>query len=79
MVLLFPTELCGGTLNATTAVQTLTSPSFPSAYPPFINCRWTLDAPVQETVKVSVETFVLQPSQACTTNYLEMRDFPLVS
>ncbi|MED6286585.1 hypothetical protein CHARACLAT_007536, partial [Characodon lateralis] len=69
--------LCGGILNATTAKQTLTSPSFPSAYPPYTSCRWVLDAPPRETIKVSVQTFVLNPSQSCSTNYLEMKDWPL--
>lgn len=71
--------ICGGALNATSTVQTLTSPSFPSAYPPYTSCRWILDAPPQETIKVSIQTFVLQPSQSCSTNYLEMKDWPTVS
>ncbi|XP_028288640.1 cubilin [Parambassis ranga] len=69
--------VCGGTLNATTSVQTLTSPSYPAGYPPYTSCRWFLDAPTQETIKVSVKTFVLQPSQSCSTNYLEIKDWPL--
>ncbi|KAM7390891.1 hypothetical protein PAMA_008881 [Pampus argenteus] len=69
--------LCGGTLNATTTVQTLTSPFFPNAYPPYTSCRWILDASDQETIKVSVQTFVLQPSQSCSTNYLVMKDWPM--
>lgn len=69
--------LCGGVLNATTEVQTLTSPSFPNPYPPFTACRWILDAPPQETIRVAVQIFVLQPSQSCTSNYLEMKDWPL--
>ncbi|CAL1576609.1 unnamed protein product [Knipowitschia caucasica] len=68
--------VCGGILNATTAVQTLSSPSFPQPYPPFTSCRWVLDAPPQESVHVAVQIFVLQPSQSCTNNYLEMRDWP---
>ncbi|XP_069007315.1 cubilin [Embiotoca jacksoni] len=69
--------VCGGTLNATTTIQTLTSPYFPGNYPPFTSCLWTLDAPAQETIKVSVQTFVLQPNQSCSTNYLEMKDWPM--
>lgn len=71
--------LCGGTLNATTGVQSLTSPSFPGAYHEFTSCRWILDAPPQETIQVSVHTFALDPSQSCTTNYLEINDWPVVS
>uniref|UniRef100_A0A8C4D9G2 Cubilin n=1 Tax=Dicentrarchus labrax TaxID=13489 RepID=A0A8C4D9G2_DICLA len=69
--------VCGGTLNATASIQTLTTPSFPNAYPPYTSCRWILDAPTQETIQVSVQTFVLQPSQSCSTNYLEMKDWPM--
>ncbi|XP_056155801.1 cubilin [Lampris incognitus] len=69
--------LCGGTLNVTSTLLTLTSPFFPNAYPPNTNCRWTLDAPAQESILVSVQTFSLQPSQSCSTNFLKMRDWPL--
>ncbi|TNN61141.1 Cubilin [Liparis tanakae] len=69
--------LCGGTLNATSAIQTLGSPFFPDAYPPYTACRWVLDAPAQESIKISVQNFVLQLSQSCSTNYLEMKDWPL--
>ncbi|KAM6900418.1 cubilin [Xenentodon cancila] len=69
--------VCGGTLNATTTVQTLTSPSYPSSYPTYTSCRWILDAPPQDTIKVSVQTFILQLTQSCSNNYLEMQDWPL--
>lgn len=69
--------LCGGVLNATTEVQTLTSPAFPNPYPPFTSCRWVLDAPSQETIRVAVQIFVLQSSQSCSSNYLEIKDWPL--
>uniref|UniRef100_A0A3Q3MXM2 Cubilin n=1 Tax=Mastacembelus armatus TaxID=205130 RepID=A0A3Q3MXM2_9TELE len=73
----FVPVVCGGTLNASTTIQTLTSPSFPNAYPPYTYCRWILDAPAQETVKVSIQIFVLHGSQSCSTNYLEMKDWPV--
>ncbi|XP_059901037.1 cubilin [Gadus macrocephalus] len=69
--------LCGGTLNATTAIQTITSPFFPNAYPAQTSCRWILDAPPQESVKLSVQTWTLQPGQSCSSNYLEMKDWPV--
>ncbi|XP_076027535.1 cubilin [Genypterus blacodes] len=69
--------VCGGNLNASSSIQTLTSPFFPNAYPPFTSCRWILDAPSQETIKVSIQTFVLQSSQSCSTNDLEMKDWPV--
>ncbi|XP_068604308.1 cubilin [Brachionichthys hirsutus] len=68
--------ICSGTLNATTSIQTLTSPFFPNAYPPHTACRWILDSPAQETIHVSVQNFSLLLSQSCATNYLEMKDWP---
>ncbi|XP_028815099.1 cubilin [Denticeps clupeoides] len=70
-------SLCGGTFNATTSPQTITSPMFPYAYPPFTSCRWILDAPPQENVKVAVQQFHLQSSQSCSANYLEFKDWPM--
>uniref|UniRef100_A0A669DQK6 Cubilin n=1 Tax=Oreochromis niloticus TaxID=8128 RepID=A0A669DQK6_ORENI len=71
--------ICGGTLNATSVVQTVTSPFFPNEYPPYTSCRWILDAPALETIKMSIQTFVLQPDQSCSTNYLELKDWPMVN
>nr|XP_014268202.2 cubilin [Maylandia zebra] len=69
--------ICGGTLNATSVVQTVTSPFFPNEYPPYTSCRWILDAPALETIKMSIQTFVLQPDQSCSANYLELKDWPM--
>ncbi|XP_016093659.1 cubilin [Sinocyclocheilus grahami] len=69
--------LCGGAFNATGSSQTITSPYYPNAYPPFASCRWVLDAPSQEVVKVSVQQFHLDSSQSCTSNFLEFKDFPV--
>ncbi|KAF4095682.1 cubilin isoform X1 [Onychostoma macrolepis] len=70
-------SLCGGAFNATATSQTITSPYYPNAYPPFASCRWVLDAPSQEVVKVSVQQFHLDSSQSCTSNFLEFKDVPV--
>ncbi|XP_061441668.1 cubilin [Rhineura floridana] len=70
-------RLCGGVYNATSTTQTATSPYFPEAYPPFIFCRWVIDAPPEEQVKLGVQEFHLQPTQDCSQNYLEFQDSPL--
>ncbi|KAG9276492.1 cubilin [Astyanax mexicanus] len=70
-------RLCGGIYNATSTPQTITSPYYPNAYPAFTSCRWVLDAPAQETVKIVVQQFQLQSSQSCSSNYLEMKDWPV--
>ncbi|KAJ8389047.1 hypothetical protein AAFF_G00124440 [Aldrovandia affinis] len=69
-------RICGGVLNATSSAQTITSPFYPNAYPDYTSCRWILDAPAQEGIRLVVQQFRLQPSQSCALNYLEMRDYP---
>ncbi|XP_063003684.1 cubilin [Elgaria multicarinata webbii] len=70
-------RLCGGIYNATSITQTATSPYFPNPYPPFTFCRWVIDAPPEQQVKVVVQNFHLQASQDCSQNYLEFQDSPL--
>ncbi|XP_061569576.1 cubilin-like [Cololabis saira] len=69
--------VCGGSFNATSSLQVLTSPSYPAGYPGYTSCRWTLDAPPQETVRLAVQNFVLQPGQSCSGNFLQLQDWPL--
>ncbi|KAJ6666688.1 hypothetical protein lerEdw1_020412 [Lerista edwardsae] len=70
-------RLCGGVYNATSASQTAMSPFFPNAYPPFTVCRWVIDAPPEQQVRLVVQKFHLQSSQDCSQNYLEFQDSPL--
>ncbi|XP_020662303.3 cubilin [Pogona vitticeps] len=72
-------RLCGGVYNATSTPQTATSPYFPNAYPPFTFCRWVIDAPPEQQVKLAVQEFHLSSSQDCSQNYLEFQDSPLVN
>ncbi|KAK6490308.1 cubilin [Huso huso] len=67
---------CGGSHNASTTPQTITSPTSSNPYPSSTNCQWTLDAPAQENVKLSVQRFHLPPSQSCSHDYLEFKDWP---
>ncbi|KAM4705286.1 LOW QUALITY PROTEIN: cubilin [Rhinophrynus dorsalis] len=69
--------LCGGIYNATSTPMTTASPSFPSPYPPFTTCIWTIDAPVQENVKLSVQSFHLLTNVDCSENYIELKDSPV--
>uniref|UniRef100_A0A8D2IQV5 Cubilin n=1 Tax=Varanus komodoensis TaxID=61221 RepID=A0A8D2IQV5_VARKO len=71
-------RLCGGIYNATSTAQIATSPYFPSAYPPFTFCRWVIDAPPEQQVKVAIQDFHLHANQDCSQNYLEFQDSPLV-
>ncbi|KAK9396207.1 cubilin [Crotalus adamanteus] len=69
-------RLCGGFYNATVAIHTASSPYFPNAYPPLTFCKWIIDAPSKQQVKLAVLKFHLQPSQDCSQNYLEFQDSP---
>ncbi|TRY89102.1 hypothetical protein DNTS_004573 [Danionella cerebrum] len=69
-------NLCGGAFNGTASSQTITSPYYPNPYPPLTSCRWVLDAPSLEVLKISVQKFHLDASQSCISNFLEFKDFP---
>ncbi|XP_077124414.1 cubilin [Ranitomeya variabilis] len=69
--------ICGGIYNATSSVTTATSPNYPNSYPPFTSCMWTIDSPENENVKVTIQSFQLQPGLHCSNNYLEVKDSPV--
>ncbi|XP_067326675.1 cubilin [Anolis sagrei] len=70
-------RLCGGTYNATSDIQYAMSPYFPNAYPPLTFCRWIIDAPPDQQVKLVIQEFHLSSSQDCAQNYVEFQDSPL--
>uniref|UniRef100_UPI00398F64EE cubilin n=1 Tax=Pristiophorus japonicus TaxID=55135 RepID=UPI00398F64EE len=68
--------LCGGIFNATNTPQTITSPGYPSDYPLLTTCHWTIDAPAQKQIRVTVQQFNLPANPNCTLDYLEIKDWP---
>ena len=79
LLVLFP-ALCGGIVRATNTTQTITSPNYPFAYGQALRCRWTIDAPSDtEQLEITVTAVNLQTTTGCTPEYLEIRDYPLVS
>ncbi|XP_078391727.1 cubilin [Cetorhinus maximus] len=68
--------LCGGIINATNTPQIITSPGYPHDYPPLTTCHWTIDAPAQEQIRVTVQEFNLPANPDCTEDYLEIKDWP---
>ena len=55
--------------------QLLTSPNYPSNYPPLTNCLWSLKRPsTSYVVRLTFKSFYLASSPRCTHNYVEIRD-----
>lgn len=52
----------------------ITSPLFPGSYPTGIRCLWILEAPVNHTVKLSLEEFQLEKDKKCFYDYMEFFD-----
>lgn len=64
------TTACGRVLNETRG--TLTSPGYPSPYPPHQNCQWTIKPHPFHSLRITIETIDIEPSTKCTTNYVKV-------
>lgn len=66
------TRKCNCTFNFNeTEVGNITSPLFPFKYPTRVNCVWFLSAPVNHTVKLTLEEFQLEKDKKCFYDYME--------
>uniref|UniRef100_A0A8C3CRJ2 Cubilin n=1 Tax=Cairina moschata TaxID=8855 RepID=A0A8C3CRJ2_CAIMO len=68
---------CGGNIyiNDFNPSGYTTSPNYPDSYPPHVDCVWTITAPNGHAVELQFEDqFYIEPSQNCTSSYLELRD-----
>ncbi|XP_075684851.1 cubilin [Rhinoderma darwinii] len=68
---------CGGTLYITDSDPNgyVTSPNYPSTYPPNTDCVWTIIVPNGEAVQLDFQDqFHIEPSDNCSNSYLEIRD-----
>lgn len=55
--------------------QPLTSPNYPSNYPPLTKCLWSLKRPsTSYVVRLTFKSFYLESSPRCTQDYVEIRD-----
>ena len=70
---------CGGTLYANTTMKPLTSPSYPRLYQPNLRCVWTIEAPENEQVEITVTVLDLVNQTNCVNEYLELTDTAMVS
>ena len=60
-------------LSSTT--KSLTSPNYPSNYPPSANCLWSLKRPsASYGVRLTFNSFYLEASSSCRYDYVEIRD-----
>ena len=52
----------------------LTSPNYPSNYPPYANCLWLLKRPsTLYAVRLTFNSFYLESSSSCSYDYVEIR------
>ncbi|XP_069067650.1 cubilin [Pleurodeles waltl] len=68
---------CGGNIYVSDANPTgvLTSPNYPSNYPPNADCVWIIIVPNGEAVQLEFkEQFYIEPSVNCDSAYLQLRD-----
>lgn len=64
--------VCGGRLLASTG--TLTSPGWPSHYPPNKDCTWTIEAPLHQQIELSIDEISMERQHACELDYVEFRN-----
>ena len=66
-------------MTSSAAPQVLTSPGYPNAFRQDVRCRWTIDAPnTTDQVEIMITALNLQTTTECDTEYVEIRDYPLV-
>ena len=62
-------------LSLSSTTKLLTSPNYPSNYPPSANCFWTLKRPSSSyRVRLTFHLFSLEASSSCRDDYVEIRD-----
>ena len=59
---------CGGTLTATSDVQSFGSPGWPGGYAPNMRCEWTIIAPAGERISMKFQTYDGLASQIESTD-----------
>ena len=77
LTLFFPVCSSSGVsyLSLSYTTQSLTSPNYPSNYPPSANCFWSLKRPsTSYGVRLTFNSFYLEASSSCRYDYVEIRD-----
>ncbi|KAE8596094.1 hypothetical protein XENTR_v10015965 [Xenopus tropicalis] len=68
---------CGGSIYISESDPSgfVTSPKYPENYPMNADCVWIITVPNGEAVELEFkEQFYIEPSENCSSNYLELRD-----
>ena len=66
----FVHSACGGNLNAKTGV--ITSPGYPSPYPTYQNCLWTIHTLPNHHLRITLTTLDIAVSDKCKTDFLKL-------
>ena len=77
LTLFFPVCSSSGVsfLSLSSTTKSLTSPKFPSNYPPSANCFWSLKRPSSSYgVRLTFNSFYLEASSSCRDDYVEIWD-----
>lgn len=61
---------CGGWLNATSG--SILSPGYPSPYPAYQNCLWTIGVRPKHRLKIAIRGLDITPSEKCTEDFLKL-------
>ncbi|XP_063800297.1 embryonic protein UVS.2-like isoform X2 [Pseudophryne corroboree] len=64
----YSTVTCGTMLNG--SMGSLSSPNYPSNYPPSMDCTWVITAPSGFMVSLNMTDFSLEVQRGCTYDYL---------
>lgn len=64
----------GSSLYSSNVSRVISSPNYPLPYAPNVNCRWTIDAPVNEQVEITATALDIDNHTNCDSGYLEIRD-----
>ncbi|XP_072278174.1 embryonic protein UVS.2-like [Pyxicephalus adspersus] len=70
----YSTVTCGSVLTNPTG--TFSTPSYPSDYPPFMDCTWIITAPPGFLVSVNMTDFYLESQKTCKYDYVLAFDGP---
>eukprot|EP00795_Rhopilema_esculentum_P014104 gene14104-5092_t len=64
---------CGGILPVATSGE-ITSPSYPSPYPPNLNCIWLIQVTTGFQVTATYTEIDIEPSSQCTKDYIQLQN-----
>ncbi|XP_048238876.1 cubilin-like [Haliotis rufescens] len=70
----YPAAACGGSLTRT--YGTIKSPNYPNPYPHGTNCLWTITAPNNYYIKLTINDFHVESHSNCNYDALEVYGGP---